>query len=354
LSPLPSRERADAEGGRVRGLSQEPPSAEGSLLRQMPYDAGGDIVGTIGGGQLEFEAIAHARALLSAHGTPWLRDLRTWPLGPSLGQCCGGVVRLLFERYGEAECAEMRHAPAAGSASLIVRPVSSGEPLRMLTTRQDARDLPLHIARVASDMLSGARPRQAAFIPARKSVGACFIEPARASAKPLFVYGAGHVGRAIVKAIADLDFAVNWVDVHADRFPHPIPDHATPIVAQDPVVAASAAPDGAYHLVLTYSHALDLAICHTLLAKPHFGFLGLIGSGSKRARFMKRLGEAGIPPATLARLTCPIGIGSLAGKEPATIAISVAAQLIERLESERGSGAHDTEGTLDESGRISA
>jgi xanthine dehydrogenase accessory factor len=319
----------------------------------MQYDAGG-IVGTIGGGQLEFEAIAHARTMLTEHGAPWLRDLRTWPLGPSLGQCCGGVVRLLFERYGEAECAQMKSALAAGSASIIIRPVASGEPIRMLITRQDARDLPLHIARVASDMLSGARPRQAAFIPARKEVGACFIEPTRPSAKPLFVYGAGHVGRALVKAVAELDFAVNWVDVHADRFPHPIPDHATPIVAQDPVAVASAAPDGAFHLVLTYSHALDLAICHTLLAKPNFGFLGLIGSGSKRARFMKRLGEAGIPPATLTRLTCPIGIGALRGKEPATIAISVAAQLIERLESERGSGAHDTEGTLDESGRVSA
>jgi xanthine dehydrogenase accessory factor len=325
----------------VRGLWQEPP-------------LGGGTAGTIGGGQLEFEAIAHARTMLAEDGTPWRRDLRTWPLGPSLGQCCGGVVRLLFERYGEAECAQMRNALAAGSASIIIRPVSSGEPIRMLTTRQDARDLPLHIARVASDMLSGARPRQAAFVPARKDVGACFIEPTRAPAKPLFVYGAGHVGRAIVKAIAELDFAVNWVDVHADRFPPPVPDHATPIIAQDPVAVASAAPDGAFHLVLTYLHALDLAICHALLAKPNFGFLGLIGSGSKRARFMKRLGEGGIPPATLAHLTCPIGIGALRGKEPATIAISVAAQLIERLESERGSGAHDTEGTLDESGRVSA
>jgi xanthine dehydrogenase accessory factor len=156
---------------------------------------GGGVVGTIGGGQLEFEAIAHARTMLAEHGTPWLRDLRIWPLGPSLGQCCGGVVRLLFERYGEAECAQMRNALAASSASIIIRPVSSGEQIRMLTTRQDARDLPLHIARVAGDMLSGARPRQAAFIPARKEVGACFVEPTRASAKPLFVYGAGHVGR---------------------------------------------------------------------------------------------------------------------------------------------------------------
>lgn len=312
------------------------------------------MTGTIGGGQLEFEAIAHARAMLAnveANTLPWLRDLRTWPLGPSLGQCCGGSVRILFEHYAAPERTVIAESQAP---SLILHPTTAGEPLRFLTARQDARDLPLHIARAASDMLSGARPRQAAFIPARKDVGACFIEPTRASAKPLFIYGAGHVGRAIVKAIAELDFAVNWVDVHADRFPHPVPDHATPIVAQYPVAVASAAPDGAYHLVLTYSHALDLAICHTLLAKPDFGFLGLIGSGSKRARFMKRLGEAGIPPATLARLICPIGIGSLQGKEPATIAISVAAQLIERLESERGSGAHDTERTLDESGRISA
>jgi xanthine dehydrogenase accessory factor len=324
------------------------------VTKEEGSEAISEIIGTIGGGQLEFEAIAHGRTLLGQSDATWRRDLRTWPLGPSLGQCCGGVVRVLFERYGPAECAAMKKGLGASAASVFIRPVSSGEPLRVLTSRQEARDLPLHVARPASDILSGARLRQATFIPARKQSAAYFIEPVGREPKPLFIYGAGHVGRAIVKVIADLDFAVSWVDVYADRFPPSLPAGATQIVAENPASLAETAPDGAYHLVLTYSHALDLAICHSLLLKANFGFLGLIGSASKRARFLKRLGEAGIPPTALARMTCPIGIGALRGKAPATIAISVAAQLIERLEQEHGADAGHKEGKLDQSRRLSA
>lgn len=336
-------------------------SVEGSAPREagaamlVSHDG---LLGTIGGGQLEFEAIAHARALLKgAEANPaiWLRDLRTWPLGPSLGQCCGGAVRVLFEHYGAGERQALNESLAAAhDTGLILRSVTSGEPPKVLSARQRARDLPLHIARAVSDMLSGAQPRRHMLLPARKGMEAYFIEPIGTAPKPLFIYGAGHVGRAIVKVIADLDFDVNWVDVHADRFPSPLPDRARRIIALDPAAIASAAPEGAYHLILTFSHALDLSICHALLAKPIFGFLGLIGSDTKRARFMNRLGQGGVAPAVIARLTCPIGIGALKGKEPATIAISVAAQLIEQLERECEAGTLDTERKLEAAKRLSA
>lgn len=312
------------------------------------------IFGTIGGGQLEFEAIAHARSMLEAAQNDtrlWRRDMRIWPLGPSLGQCCGGSVRILFELYTEHERAGVGNVE---DALLIIRPTGPGEPLRFLSARQEIGDLPLHVARVVKDMLSGARKRQAAFLPARKEQGAWFIEPVRAAARPLYIYGAGHVGRAIVKALADLPFGIHWVDIREDRFPPQMSDGVRRIIAPDPAAIASAAPKGAYHLVLTYSHALDLAISHALLANPVFGFFGLIGSASKRARFVKRLRETGVTPAAIERLTCPIGIGNLRGKEPATIAISVAAQLIERLEQEREAGIIDEEGGRDGAGRISA
>jgi xanthine dehydrogenase accessory factor len=203
-------------------------------------------------------------------------------------------------------------------------------------------------------MLSGARPREAVLLPARKASAAFFIEPLGRVAKPLFIYGAGHVGRAILKALADLDFAVSWVDVAENRFPATIREGVTPIISSDPAAIAAAAPANAYHLVLTYSHALDLSICHALLARPTFGFLGLIGSASKRARFLKRLREGGIAPDVLERLTCPIGIGALRGKQPATIAIAVAAQLIETLEAEQNNAATPKEGMSEQTGRKSA
>lgn len=293
------------------------------------------ILGTIGGGQLEFEAIAHARDMLAGNAeVAWLRELRTWPLGPSLGQCCGGTVRVLFERYSalEHETCVRDLAMAANGAALVLHDIASGHPPVLVTARQDAKNLPLPLARTASDMLSGARALQPMFLPARAGQGAYFIEPVAAARIPLFVYGAGHVGQAIVKIASDLEFDILWVDTHAERFPPAVPAGVTKVAARQPERVAAAAPSGAFHLVLTYSHAIDLAICQALLAAPDFRFLGLIGSKTKKARFLSRLRESGIASPTLARLTCPIGIGAMRGKEPATIAVGAAAQLIEQRE----------------------
>jgi xanthine dehydrogenase accessory factor len=287
--------------------------------------------GTIGGGRLEYEAIAHARAMLKddRNASLWRRDFRSWPLGPSLGQCCGGAVRVLFELFGERErLAAKEITDAAASGGLIVHPIVSGPAPLVLQSRQQARGLHLPLARIVSDMLSGARPLQPVLVADNDGPYGVFIEPAKRSRVPLFVYGAGHVGRAIVKLAADLDFDIWWVDTYADRFPEFLPEGVNRVPAAQPEKIAAAAPAGAFHLVLTYSHALDLAICRTLLAAPAFGFLGLIGSQTKRTRFLRRLEASGIASQALTRLTCPIGIGNLRGKEPATIAVSVAAQLI--------------------------
>jgi xanthine dehydrogenase accessory factor len=132
-----------------------------------------------------------------------------------------------------------------------------------------------------------------------------------------------------VRVLEDLSFAVTWVDTSADRFPKRIPPHAQAEVAPDPAVLAGNAAADAFHLVMTYSHALDLAVCHSLLRRGDFRFLGLIGSATKRARFLKRLAGLGIGAARLERLVCPIGVPGIGGKEPATIALSVAAQLVQ-------------------------
>ncbi|WP_316015685.1 xanthine dehydrogenase accessory protein XdhC, partial [Roseobacter sp. HKCCA0434] len=179
---------------------------------------------------------------------------RSVPLGPSLGQCCGGHVDLEFERF---------ETPPA-------------------------------------------------------------IAPAPT---PLWLYGAGHVGRAVVAAFAPLSFAITWVDDAPDRFPAKIPDHATPLMAADPAAAVPRAPDDAVHVVMSYSHAIDLAICHAVLSR-RFAHLGLIGSDTKAARFRSRLAALGHDGATIARLTCPIGDRSL-GKEPGAIAIGLASRLLQ-------------------------
>lgn len=207
------------------------------------------IEGTIGGGALEWEAMSHARQMLRA-GT--LTARRTIPLGPALGQCCGGSVTLDYALGEKIDSTEHRN---------------------------------------------------------------------------VWIYGAGHVGRALTSVMAGLpDVQITWVDTDADRFPDTMPDNVQMFVAKDPACAVIHAPDDAEHLILTYAHDVDLAICHALLGRS-FDSVGLIGSATKWARFKSRLGALGHVPAQISRIACPIGDPSL-GKHPQAIAIGVAAAMI--------------------------
>ena len=305
-------------------------TAEGSAPREpgawMLVDGDGQS-GTIGGGRLEWEATCTARELLAVPHSPWLRDLRDYPLGPDLEQCCGGFVRLFYERIGPQDLAGLpADAPAGG---LVLHPVASGRPLEIVTDRRAAKALPLPAAKIAAEILSGQAPRATVLIEAGSE--SWLLHPVEAPGRPLYLYGAGHVGRAIVRALEGLPFAVTWIDTDEARFPPDVPAETHKLVTRDPHEVAAAAPDGAFHLVLTYSHAMDYDICRALLADNRFGFAGLIGSETKRARFFKRFRDAGLAEPALARLTCPIGIPGIPGKEPATIAVTVAAQLLHRL-----------------------
>jgi len=350
----------------------EPPYLRVIVARadgSMPREAGAGMVvgvtdahGTIGGGRLEFEAIAHAREILDgyrANQEQWQREQRVWPLGPSLGQCCGGSVRILFELLGSEELRQVRQmAEQAARGALIARPLVSGVAYQVVCDRRVARDLPLPAGKIASEMLSGTRQRSATCAGENPAQGGqasmWFLEPLVDRKVPLFVYGAGHVGRAIVKIAADLDLDLHWVDTARDRFPSILPGAVTCIPASQPDRVAAMASADAFHLVLTYSHALDLAICQTLLAKNNFGFLGLIGSATKRARFRTRLSAAGIASQALTRLTCPIGTGALKSKAPAVIAVDVAAQLIQQCEKTREQAFAGHAGNDGTDGRLSA
>ena len=205
--------------------------------------------GSIGGGALEWEATRIARQMLTDGGES---ARRVMPLGPDLGQCCGGSVTLEFARN-----------------------IKNVQPL----------------------------------------------------GTPLWIWGAGHVGRAIADVMAPLeDREITLVDVAADRFPDPLDARVMPLVAADPLRVVAHAPMGADHIILTYSHDLDLALCDALLRRG-FASVGLIGSATKWARFRTRLASMGHGPEHIARIACPIGDPSL-GKHPQAIAVSVASALI--------------------------
>ncbi|MGG7565957.1 xanthine dehydrogenase accessory protein XdhC [Rhodovulum sp. DZ06] len=257
------------------------------------------FTGTIGGGALEWQALEEARALL-ASGVPGAS--RGYPLGPALGQCCGGAVTLAYERWESADI------PESGAHA---RPILPGAP----------PEAPAAIRAHARALRAG----EGAALVLSEGWLSETIAPARI---PLFLYGAGHVGRAVVRVFEGLPFAITWIDSGPERFPADAAHGARILPAANPADAVALAPAGAVHMALTYSHALDLEICARVLARGDFARAGVIGSASKSARFRSRLRALGIPDAAIARLECPIGAPGLGGKPPAQIAVSLAAELL--------------------------
>lgn len=259
---------------------------EGSVPREvgawMLVEPGGAadvthaVTGTIGGGHLEFEAIAHASALLAGKAAPADQLVRK-ALGPSLGQCCGGVVWLKYE----------------------------------VLDADEARD---RVSRLAPD----AGP-----------------------ALPLALFGGGHVGQALARLLVNLPFALRWIDSREGIFPADLTKHAARLRCEhsEPVQAAvrDLAP-GSGVLIMSFSHAEDLDILATCLArareKNDLPYIGLIGSQTKWATFRHRLAARGFGEQDLARVTCPIGVPGVVGefrKQPEVIAVAVAAQLLQLL-----------------------
>ena len=255
------------------------------------------VVGTIGGGALEFEAIERARLVSQDR-------LENLPLGPALGQCCGGLVTILIEIWDIARLDEIK-------AEVVARSLP-GNPSAM----------PLSVRRLlATARAEGSIPRPAI-------VDGWMIEPVSKPAREIWIWGAGHVGRALVATLAPLpDVRIMWADCARDRFPEDTRG-IKPLIAENPADLVSLAADHAEHFVLTYSHALDLELCHRILDRS-FGRLGLIGSATKWARFKSRLKALGHDMAQIERIQCPIGEPGL-GKHPQAIALGVAAEVVRR------------------------
>ena len=185
---------------------------------------------------------------------------------------------------------------------------------------------------IAKAMQNGPHTTTLRTLPATASSPAqtCFFDLLRAPDFHIVLFGAGHVGRALVKVIAELACTVTWVDSRDDAFPNEVPANVKLICTDAPETEVDAARGGSYFLVMTHSHALDQTLCAQILRRTDFAYLGLIGSTSKRRQFERRLLGRGISSAQLARMNCPIGAAGIAGKEPATIAIAVAAEILQR------------------------
>lgn len=273
------------------------------------------IYGTIGGGNLEFQVIDQARIALKHPAGTW--RIQDYPLGVLLGQCCGGRVRVMIEHFDPTNTQWIEKARDLGSFTLK-------------TT--------LFVDRVERDISAGSWP----YITARGAIpvaGEVFFERIDQPRTPLMMFGAGHVGLAIANLIKDLPFQLAWYDDRED-----VPEAVT--VGDAEALCEQAEAATGMVLILTHDHALDYELTKAAL-RSKASFIGLIGSATKRARFISRLKKEGVSEAQIARITCPIGLAGLSGKAPAVIAVSVAAQLlIEAQTLGVGGKTHDFKGGL--------
>jgi xanthine dehydrogenase accessory factor len=278
------------------------------------------IEGTIGGGQLEWQALGVARAMLVDATEP--ARLQRLVLGADLGQCCGGVVEVWIERYTRAERGLLDAAMIAahqGPAVLESTIVGTGVSRRLVCAEGLGVD---------ADQLLRA-PRALAPPRVRCGTDATVLRERLDVALPtLWLYGAGHVGQALTRILSELPLRLTWVDSRADVLPAAVGDSVQTVHTEDPAATVSDAPPDAHFLVLTHSHALDYSLCRTILLRDDFAWLGLIGSSSKAARFRSRLTRDGLGPAAIERMVCPIGIPGIRSKWPAAIAVAVVAQLL--------------------------
>ena len=236
-----------------------------SIVGSTPREAGARMLvtaermyGTIGGGNLEYQACRIARDQLELGEDG---GLRRFPLGAGLGQCCGGLVNLMFERL-------------------------------------DA-DSDWSRAEIEQDLIE------------------------------LYLFGAGHVGQALVRALGGLPINIHWIDTRDDMLPRTLPAGVNAICTDTPEAEIDAAPGDAWFLVMTHDPGLDQRLCEQILQRDDFSYFGLIGSLAKRRNFETRMRRRGIDAQKFARMTCPIGIDGIGGKQPAQIAISVAAEILQ-------------------------
>jgi xanthine dehydrogenase accessory factor len=284
-------------------------------------------IGTIGGGQLEYQCARLACDMLGDDETP---ALRKFPLGSSMGQCCGGVVDILFEPIASrlpAWLRDLRALHGQREAAVIVTHLGGATGKCVIT----ADDVFGDRESAAADIVEKARQSLEAGRTAHR-IDDWFFEDIVGTDLNIAVFGAGHVGSAVVQSLSALDCNVRWIDGRRNIF-RGTPSNARAIETNDPALEVAAMPPRSCYLVMTHSHALDFDICDRILRRGDAVYCGLIGSLSKRRRFEKRFRAQGMQERDLEQLVCPIGVAGISGKKPAEIAVAASAEVLQAYES---------------------
>ncbi len=282
-----------------------------------------ETIGTIGGGQLEYQSTRVAVGMLAEEKLA----LRSFPLGSSMGQCCGGVVEILFEPVAGGMPAWLRDLQALHGQrepAVIATHISRSAPAKFVVTAD--RVFGVDEAEADDALLATARVILGGGPGAQRNVQDLY-EPVVTSDFNIAVFGAGHVGAAVVSSLSNLDCNIRWIDNRRSFF-RDVPANVRAIEAPEPALEVAAMPPDSYYLVMTHSHAIDFEVCDRILRRGDARYCGLIGSVTKRRRFEKRSRQQGIPAAMIDALVCPIGVDGINGKKPAEIAVSTAAEIL--------------------------
>ncbi|GHB34430.1 xanthine dehydrogenase accessory protein XdhC [Pseudovibrio japonicus] len=263
--------------------------------------------GTIGGGRLEFDVLHEAVSLMKSDSANF--QTRSYALGPDLGQCCGGRVEIAFEQFFlnfRDIAQDFSTKECMGIFSTTANICSSGSVERHVLppamSSSESAEIVLNQGKL-TERFGEDRPH-------------------------LYLFGAGHVGKALVLAMAPLGFRISWIDERNEIFPKYLPSNIRCIHLNEPQVIVKNLEPGNYVIVMTHDHKRDHAIVDAAVRRTDLAFIGLIGSATKRARTLKRFKDSGISEAQSKQLVCPVGITEIKSKKPSDIAISIAAQLL--------------------------
>lgn len=307
---------------RVRGSAPRELGAKMFVTEQQS-------IGSIGGGQLEHQCSRIAFARITTDKSSFEEPIRRIPLGANCGQCCGGVVDVLFERIDirTAKWFTELHSMHAERRPVVVATKLSDPPVKFLVTKKHCTELTDGSA-CPDKIVAAARKLLAAGTTTAVN-GGYLLELVHRKRFQIALFGAGHVGTATVALLSQLDCDVRWIDNRRNIFPLQMPTNVTPVESADPVLEVAAMPIASQFLIMTHSHALDQMICEQILRRDDFMYCGLIGSLSKRRNFERRMCKNGISKTSLEKLTCPIGVPGIESKKPADIAVSIAAELLQ-------------------------
>ena len=299
--------------GAVKGSS---PREEGTHMAVFPQRT----QGTIGGGNLEFFAIQHARELLNQppSETPFHElSQHSTPLTPRFDQCCGGMVQLVFEKIRPKQCTWLDRLATFLDTDRDTAGTSAERPSAWLFSDLTERTRTLLLTPPTADQQQREADRTASL-----------IETVAPRALDIIIFGAGHVGQALIQSLLNLDADVTLIDSRAEQLSFDTPSHVRKICTTDWQDYVHRGTDRTYFLVLTHSHQLDFELTEAILRHGRFRYCGLIGSKTKKIRFDRQFKNRGLTPAQIARITCPIGLPEIQGKSPAVIAASVCAQIL--------------------------